>query len=429
MSSQMSGPLPGPGSPEPPLPVNSKTLSDKPHMILRLDQIQRAVLEDPSRFDQLEGDRSLNHVRKDVRKLQEALMKAIKKELEDEKLKLQRAGELLSSWAGESELKDVLTLDAYKRQNLMDRAGNSEGYGGHRDMIEQFRHERERIFNKYRGFFDGQQTDMDNRKSDTQKKLKPIGPKMDEWRARRDRVVEQQQAINYYYQQSTHYLVIGLASMIALTGVGAFAPVWGGWLWGMIMGSTIFSYLASRFAYVSGQPMEDLHAFLLERMPAKNVKPFFRYEDKEDATKPTRFDASRGDLLSQILQKEVLAAGSEFSQLERQREEHLSYLQYLEGRKQWAAEQIRRIDAFENRPPEAPKPEPVVLSEIPSGTGELSKIPPLPEEIPPPEPDKAEGAEIAVPVGIPTIEPKAIAGRKVRPASRRESPPLPDRAS
>ncbi|PKL76956.1 MAG: hypothetical protein CVV27_07610, partial [Candidatus Melainabacteria bacterium HGW-Melainabacteria-1] len=357
------------------------------------------------------------------RLLQEALLQAVQRDVEAEKNLLLRAGELLDSWASESELKDILTLDTYRRQGLFEQAARCERYPQWRDLVGQFQTERERLFNKYQGYFEGQQQDMDNRKGEAQKRLKPLAPKIEEARQKRDQLTEQQLIVNYYYQQSTHYLVIGLGSLLGLTLVLSFSGIWGGWLWGLIMGSTVFSYLASRYAYVDGKPMQDLYDFLLTRYPVKNIKPFFRYEDPEKPEQPSRFDASRADVLSQILQKDIVAVGSEFTQLERQRDEQLSYLQYLEGRKQWAAEQIRRMHDFQARCGQAPEPAaeaPVLVVEH-TGTGELSMIPPLASE---PEPEAAPA--IALPVGIPPIEPKAIAGRKVRASNKG---PLPERAS
>ncbi|HEY9840219.1 MAG TPA: hypothetical protein V6D23_07195 [Candidatus Obscuribacterales bacterium] len=356
---------------------------------MRLDQIQRAVLEDPDRINHLEDDRSLNHVRTEVRALQQAMLDALVSELDREKQMLVRAGQLLDSWQSESELKDILTLDMHRRQGLLEQINRCEGYVQLKNLIEQIRAERERVFNKYLGYFEGQQKDMENRKEETQKKLKPLGPKMDEWRIRREMLTQQQQYVNYYFQQSTHYLVVGMGTMMALALAGSFAPIWAGWMWGLLMGSTVFSYLSSRYAYVTGQPMQDLYDFLVTRYPVKNVKPFFRYEDKENAELPTRFDATRGDVLSQILQKDIQAAGSEFGIVERQRGEYLSYLQFLEGRKQWAADQISKMDRFSIPVPPV-REEPVVVVE--TATGELAEIPPpeafepIPEVPPAPEP-------------------------------------------
>lgn len=398
------------------LPVNSKKISSKPHVILRLDQIQRAILEDPGKINFLEDDRSLNHVRKEVRALQQAMLDALVAELEREKQMLMRAGEVLDSWQSETELKDILLLDTHRRQGLFEQIARCEGYVQLRNLIEQIRAERERVFNKYRGYFEGQQTDMETRKEEMQKKLKPMGPRLDEWRVKREMLTQQQQYVNYYYQQSTHYLVVGLGALLGLTIAGSFAPVWGGWFWGLIMGWTVFSYLSSRFAYVDGQPMQDLYDFLISRFQVKNIKPFFRFEDKEHPDQPTRFDATRGDLLSQMLQKEIQTAGNEFAAIERQRDEHLSYLQFMEGRKQWATEQLRRMEKF-NQPIEpvqmAPTPEPP-----PSMTGELSPIPPMEEAtlqaIPPmPEPQ-------------PQVEKRPASGRKARSAKVNE---VPERAS
>lgn len=397
------------------LPVNSKKISSKPHIILRLDQIQRAILEDPGKINYLEDDRSLNHVRKEVRALQQAMLEALVAELEREKKMLERAGEVLDSWQNETELKDILLLDTHRRQNLFEQIARSEGYVQVRNLIEQIRAERERVFNKYRGYFEGQQTDMENRKEEFQKKLKPLGPRLDEWRIKREMLIQQQQYVNYYYQQSTHYLVVGLGALLGLTLIGCFAPIWGGWLWGLMMGWTVFSYLSSRFAYVTDKPMQDLYDFLVSRFAVKNIRPFFRFEDKEHPEQPTRFDATRGDILSQMLQKEIQLASNEFAMIERQRDEHLSYMQVMEGRKQWAAEQLRRMEKF-NQPlepvaPAAPAPPPE------TGTAELSPIPPMEASLEPipPMPEQAES--------------KPAAGRKVRRGGGPGLSEAPERAS
>lgn len=408
------------------LPVDSREISSKSHVILRLDQIQRSLIEDPHRFELLEDDRSLNHVRQEVKQLQAALMQAAKEQVEQEKQALLRANELLMTWQSESELKDILVLDGHRRANLFEQAARCEKYYQWVTLIEQFQEERSRLFNKYRGYFQGQQQDIELKKSETQKKLKPLQPKMDEWRLKREMLQQQQMTVNYYYQQSTHYLVVGIASLggLILAGhyLGPRIGLWPGWFWGLIAGYSVFTFLASRFAYVTDKPMQDLYDFLMERYQPKNVRPFFRFEDKEKPQQPTRFDATRGDVLSQILQKDILAAGSEFGLLERQRQEHHGYLQYLEGRRQWAQAQIERMDTLEPLPEEPKEPE-IKITIIEGKTGELSKIPPL-EELPEPE----KPVPLALPVEIPHIEPKGIAGRKVRPAKIKDGA-MPERAS
>lgn len=413
------------------LPVDSKQISSKSHVVLRLDQLQRAILDDPGRYDQLEDDRSLNHVRKEVRLLQDALMKAIQDDVEAQKQQLLRAAELMATWQGETELKDILMLDGHRRTGLFEQASRCESYQQWVNLAEQLREEFARLFNKYRGYFAGQQNDFENKKIDTHKKLKPIPAKMDEWRVKREILQQHQMTVNFYYQQSTHYLVIGMGALAGMMIAGHFLGnalgwLWPGWFWGLLAGYSVFSFLASRFAYVSGKPMQDLYDFLLERYPLKNVKPFFRYEDSENPQQPTRFDATRGDILSQILQKDILAASSEFTLLERQRDEHLGYVQYLEGRKQWAQAQIERMDTLQpqEQPEVSTMPEirPLVVE---SKDSELSKIPAPEEETLERIPDPPV---IALPVEIPQIERKAVAGRKVRPAKMSDNA-LPDRAS
>ncbi|MGV3524436.1 MAG: hypothetical protein ACO1RX_09435 [Candidatus Sericytochromatia bacterium] len=403
------------------LPVNSRLISTRQHVILRLDQLQRAVLEDPSRFDALEGDRGLNHVRKEVRQLQSALLLAVEDQARTALKRLNRAGKLLDSWQSEEQLRDILALDQHRRLELADEVGKAEAYAQWRALIPRLEAEHERLFNKYQGYFEGQKKDIEGKKSETQKKVKQILPKAEEWRAKLDAMIQIQQQVNFDTHRASNGLVSGLGSLAALTVLGHFSGIWGGWFWGVILGYIVFSHLAARCAYLEGPSIQHLYDFLCERYPLKSVKPFFQFpkpardekgklippDPEAPPPRPLRFDATRGEKLARMLQKDIISASSDYGQLERQREEHLNYVQYLEGRHQWCDEQIRRMQQLQGIPEAAP---PVEKAETPAPTEELPSGPPVPHQ---------EDAVVVKPAG--TI--------KARPAQKFQPIPAPDRAS
>jgi len=357
---------------EPPeiLPVNVRKITEKRHVILRLDQLQRAVLEHPERFDALAADRSLNHVRKEVEALQAALLKKRQDEALFELQVLQRVHALLQSWESETELKDILMLDTDRCEYLEKQFQDREKYLEWLGIIERMREERQRIFSKYLGYFEGQQTDMANKKEETQKKLRTCLPKMEECRLKLEPMTKVQQEINFYTQKSMNWLVGAMGAMLAITLLGYFSGLWGGWFWGLLAGYGVFSSLAYRYAYVEGEAMQELYTFLSHRFEIKNIKPFFRYENPQKPIEPTRYDATRGEVLAGMLQKEIRVYRQEFTALERSREDYINYLQYIESRTSWCQEQLEKIQALqelswnpvaaEKRRSDKPNPPPVV---------------------------------------------------------------------
>ncbi|MBF2052632.1 MAG: hypothetical protein IGS03_04105 [Candidatus Sericytochromatia bacterium] len=406
------------------LPINVKLISEKPHIVLRLDQIQRAIIENPERFETLAEDRSLNHVRKEIQALQEALLKKVQAEARFELDVLKRAGDLLDSWENETELKDILLLDQDRREYLTAQFEDREKYTEWLDIITRLREERARIFTKYLGYFEGQQTDINNKREETQRKLKVCLPQMEEWRQKLEPMTRVQQEINFYTQKAMNWLVGALAILIGITLLGHFSGIWGGWFWGLIIGYGFFSSMAYRYAYLEGEPMKELHRFLSERFELKNVKPFFRFEDPKNPQEPTRYDATRGEVLSGMLQKEIRVYQQAFSGLERNREEHINYLQYLESRSSWFQEQVSKIEQLQSlvwQPaPERPVKARVMVVDTPASKeadAGFAKIP-----TPPP------------PAALAERKPASESRRRVRPSQIKSGPAeastlSPDRVS
>lgn len=406
------------------LPINVKLISEKPHITLRLDQVQRAILENPERFESLADDRSLNHVRKEITSLQQALLKRVQAEARFELDVLRRAGELLDSWENETELKDILLLDKDRREYLTAQFEDRTKYTEWLDIISRLREERVRIFSKYQGYFEGQQTDISNKRDETQRKLRVCLPQMEEWRQKLEPMTRVQQEINFYTQKAMNWLVGALAVLIGITLLGYLSGIWGGWFFGLIIGYGFFSSMAYRYAYLEGEAMKDLHRFLSERFELKNVKPFFRFEDPKNPQEPTRYDATRGEVLSGMLQKEIRVYQQAFSALERNREEHINYLQYLESRSSWFEEQLRKIENLQSlvwQPsPERPVKAKVMVVEAPEDTA-----------------SETEFAKIPTPVAPPALaerKPASESRRRARPSQLKSGPAeastlSPDRVS
>lgn len=339
------------------LPIDVQHITDKSHIALRLNQVQRAILEDPEHFARVDEDRSLNHVRKEVEKLQKGLLLYTKAQVKYEFQYLKRSAELLESWESEYLLADLLRLNMHQRDLLTDKFESAESYLDWVSLAPEIKEEREHLFSKYRSYFKDQQSELDKKKSDTQKELQESFPKMEELRVAMEPLVKVQQEINFYHEKANNWLSLALVAML-LTPL-LFYWWLGGWgvILGLVVGGLSFSNITALFAFVEGKPMEELYAFLVEKYEPKYIKPFFRFDDEEEPEKPTRFDASRGDVLSRFMQKDVQEAQRGFALMERQREEHQQYLLYIEGRKQWCQEQINRIEVLDaksfERPPTA----------------------------------------------------------------------------
>lgn len=441
-------------SPSEVLPVNVKNITDKRHIIFRLDKLQREILANPERFVELDDDPSLNHVRKEVQALQQALTQVVKSEARFELQALQRTGQLLKNWAGENELHDTLLLDNHRRENFQLKFETGENYLDWRHLSDQMREERLTMFSRYRGYFESLDAEVDTRKAQNEAALLEATPQMEEWRKISEPLLEVQQQINYYTQQANKFMVGGFGALIGLTLLGHFSGIWGGWLWGLILGYNLFQTLIHRYAYVTGKPMWELFEFLKSRYEFKKVRPFFQFEqieippepekeappkaetaapidptektvdpepteaskDKKKSDKPKkptkkynydnplRYDASRGEVLANILQKDILEAQKAFLVLERKREEHKGYLNYLEGRRRWYLEQLRKMDEIEAiqyqiqpleqaKKPKSQKPK-VPVTELPASesqtepakpeapvsTESFAPIPPVPEQ-------------------------------------------------
>lgn len=325
------------------LPVNVRALTDKRHAIVRLDQLQRGILKDPDLFERVDSDRSLNHVRDEVNRLKEALTHYAQQQVNYEYTQLQHTLKLMVSWSAEEELNDVLTLDRHRYEDIQAEQQACEVYPDYVVLLPRLQAERERLYHKYAGFFQNRGEELKRKREETQKKLKPCQPKMEEARQRLEAFTSVQQQINYYAQRSTRALVGGMGALAGLTFVGFVSGIWGGWFWGGLMGYIVFSNIATLYTDICDKPMLELYTFLKDHYEIKNLKPFFSFDNKEKPEEPTRFDAARGETLARFMQKDVQAAASEFAQWERQHTEHVGYLQYLEGQRAWAEDQLRRM--------------------------------------------------------------------------------------
>lgn len=402
------------------LPVNAQSLSEKGHVVLRLNQIQRQILQEPSFFDKLDSDRSLNHLRKEVQSLQAALLKTVKQEAEYEYQQLLFAEELLISWKTESELGDILLLDSHRFQQLDQAYQDCEGYVHWLLVIDNLRDERKRLLSKYQGYFDGQQIDLDNQRQDTKKKLSPCKPQMEEWRQKMEALNQVQQQINYLSQQAMNGLVGGLGAIVGGIVIFEVLNIWGGWFLGLVVGAIAFANLAGHYSYLEGPAMKDLYAFLIERYEVKNIRLFFRYDNEKTPLEPTRYDASRGEVLAKFIQKDVVEARNMYASLERQHLEHLNYLQYLDSRKAWVEEQKVKLNQIANAQygvtpapvikKETQQPDPALASEI------ASHVVPMPVREPDPEP---EFEVIPETLDAVTSKPAAVA----KPARHRKTRP------
>lgn len=346
------------------LPVNVRKITDKRHVVVRLDQVQRGILKHPAQFESLDADRSLQHIRTEVRQLQAALTQHALKQVEYAFTQLQRTFKLMQSWSAEEELSDVLTLDHHRYDALQAEKDACEIYPDYIELLPRLTAERERLYHKYSGFFENRGEELKVKQEETRKKLKPCQPKMEEARQRMESFKSVQQEINYYAQRSTNALVGGMGALLGLTLVGYVSGIWGGWFWGFLLGYTVFSNIASLYTDVRNKPMLEMYTFLKCHYEIKNLKPFFAFENKEKPEEPTRFDASKGEALARFMQKDVSSASKDYSQWERQHTEHVGYLQYLEGQRAWSDDQLRRLkeisqDVIPELEAAAPKKEPV----------------------------------------------------------------------
>ncbi len=419
-----------PSESEEKLPVNVRDLTDKRHAIVRLDQVQRSILKNPDMFHKIDADRSLNHVREETQKLQAALLRHAETKAREEYDKVQQIFLLMQAWSAEDELSDVFLLDQHRYEELQKEINSRETYQEWVEMPEQLIEERERLYQKYAGFFETRMNELQTRRKDTEKKLAPCQPRMEETRQRMEAFKSTQQQINYYAQRSTNALVGGMGALVGLTFVGFVSGIWGGWLIGLFLGYIVFSNIAALYTDLEGKPMEDMYAFLSQHYELKNLKPFFQYDNKEKPEQPTRFDAARGEVLARFMQKDVKAASNEYSRWERQHTEYVGYLQYLEGQRAWSQEQLRKLTLLarpeeeldtETLDPDVDIPEMAVLEAPPEPekpkTEEFQKIP---------EP-VADTPEVA-PTGSQSATKKAARKKSVRKGKVRPAK-MPDRAS
>ena len=400
------------------LPVNVKNITDKRHIIFRLDKIQREVLDQPERFSELDEDPSLNHVRKEIEALKVALLRVAKAEASFEYKAVRQASDLLKLWDGEQELRDLLLLDNHRQESFEHKFETSETYLDWRHLIENMRDERQSMFEKYRGYFNSQDQEVDRRKEQNELALKDSVPQMEAWRKISEPLLEIQQEVNFYLQLANKYMVGGIGALVGITLLGHISGIWGGWLWGVIIGYNVFQSMVNRYAYIEGKGMLDLFNALKERYELKQIRRYFQFEQieiipepkksepseeelkkaeekkkpeylrpgqkkppkKAEAKKieppkpkkkfnyenPLRYDASRGESLSALLQKDIVEAQKAFLVLERKREDYKGYLGYLENRRSWYRDQIRKtleIEKISYKPKVEPKKKKILSSE------------------------------------------------------------------
>lgn len=404
------------------LPVNIREITQTQHVVLRLEQLQRMILKDPRRFHDLDGDRGLNHIRSEVKQLQSRLRIVASKDVLFELKVLNEATDLLSNWEEEKELADVIVADRHTRETLILRNNEDLDYPALCELAGQIRQVRQKMFNKYKGYFSGLLQDNEDKRRQVEKQLQQTLPKIKEYQEKSEQLQNIHGQVLNYHQQSMHALVGGLALMLAM-GYGGWW-FWKGWgvLPCLMLGYLAFSNIAHYYTYITGKPVEALHAFLTERYDLKNIKPFFKYEDKQKPEQPTCFDASRGEALARFLHKDILVYQQAFNVQERRREEFINYLSYLDGRGSWIREQQERMERLENLrkgdklpergarhlPPAAP-PLPGNASEMPNLATHLGLRPLIPqaqESLEPPLEKPTEPIAL-VPAEVPEDAPEA----------------------
>ncbi|PIQ25196.1 hypothetical protein COW36_23085 [bacterium (Candidatus Blackallbacteria) CG17_big_fil_post_rev_8_21_14_2_50_48_46] len=461
------------------LPVNIREISQTQHIILRLEQLQRMVIKEPKRFHELDSDRSLNHIRSEVKELQSRLRITAVQEVMFELKVLNEATDLLSNWEEEKELADVLIADRHTREMLMLRNRDELDYPGLLQLADDVRQVRLKMFNKYKGYFSSLLQDNEEKRKLVERQLQQTHPKIIEYQEKSEQIQKIHGLVLGYHQAAMNALVGGLGILTAMSFGAWWFWKWWGLFPGLFFGYIAFSNISHHHAYVTGKSMEHLYEFLKERYEMKNVRPFFKYEDEKEKDKPTHFDCSRGESLGRFLHKDLLIYQQAFNVQERRKEEFVNYLTYLDGRTSWVREQHDRMERLEklrkgdklperntkNLPPAPPPLPPVAEPETPNlatalGLRSLSTeqetkasdsevlenapgaLPDFPEEeflpiptpkpeqfaqIPPPPAEKVEKPNPKAEKAKPKFQPKPI--KVLRKASKTpsvESPPPPE---
>jgi len=370
-------------------PVNIREISQKQHIVLRLEQLQRMVVKEPHRIHELDGDRSLNHIRPEVKALQARLKAAGRKDLTFELKVLAEATDLLSNWEEEKELADVLLSDRHIQEMLTLRNSDKLDYPGLRQLSDDVREVRIKMFNKYKGYFSSLLKDNEDKRKQVEKQLKQTQDKAAEYLEKATQLEGVHGTVLGYHQQAMNALVGGLVMMLAIAGGGWWFWQWLGLIPGLFFGYMAFSNISHFHAEVSGKNIDTLYAFLLDRYELKNVKPFFKYTHKEKPELPTAFDATRGEPLARFIFKDLALYRQGLTVQERRKDEFINYLTYLDGRTTWVREQRDRMERLEKLRMGDKLPE--VRSR---------QLPPAPPPLPGPEPDLASLPNLATHLGL-----------------------------
>lgn len=396
-------------------PVNIREISQKQHIVLRLEQLQRMIVKEPHRIHELDGDRSLNHIRSEVKALQARLKASARKDLAFELRVLSEATDLLANWEEEKELADVLLSDRHTQEMLALRNNDKLDYPALRQLTEDVREVRIKMFNKYKGYFSGLLKDNEDKRKQVEKQLKQTQEKAVEYLEKATQLEDVHGTVLGYHQQSMNALVGGLAIMVAMTVAGWWFWQWLGVFPGLFFGYMAFSNISHFHAEVSGKNIDTLYAFLRDRYELKNVKPFFKYTDKEKPETPTAFDATRGEPLARYIFKDLALYRQGLNVQERRKDEFINYLTYLDGRTQWVREQRDRMERLEKLRMGDKLPE--VRSR---------QLPPPPPPLPGPEPDLATLPSLATHLGLhPSKEPPPEDAASATPAEEVKEPSRP----
>lgn len=358
-------------------PVNIREISQKQHVVLRLEQLQRMVIKEPHRIHELDADRSLNHIRPEVKALQARLKATGRKDLGFELKVLSEATDLLSNWEEEKELADVLLSDRHIQESLALRNSDKLDYPGLRQLAQDVREVRIKMFNKYKGYFSGLLKDNEDKRKLVEKQLKQTQDKASEYLDKASQLEGIHGTVQGYHQQAMNALVGGFAIMLAMVGGGWWFWQWLGLFPGLFFGYMAFSNISHFHAEVSGKNIDALYAFLTNRYELKNVKPFFKYKDKEKPDIPTAFDATRGDPLARFIFKDLALYRQGLVVQDRRKDEFINYLTYLDGRTNWVREQRDRMERLEKLRMGDKLPEQRLAR----------KLPPAPPPLPGPEPE------------------------------------------
>lgn len=349
-------------------------ISADPEILKILQGLRDDIDKDKLNFGRIKDNPELEPIQLEVDLLLRMVMQEGREKAYTEQKLLEKAILLLDDWKNDPDLKDIIIADRnYTKQNH-EKMALIRTYSGWVDMTEETHKNRQRFLNKYQGYFQSQIKGFEESKGETQNQLAQAAHNSSHYKAQAESLSKVYAQVVPYTRKATTAMLGAFGLMSGCCLIGWLYGRWWGLLAGIMMGNLVFNYFMQNYAFVRGIGAQELYDSIKMYYDDKTLQKFFRPYSKIAVIGFDIFDASKGDTLLKLLNKDIGYGEGQHQLLERKKEEYINHLRYLDGRIDWMTEQCLKIKGASNLTRETAQAKAVTAEKMLTNTTESQSL-------------------------------------------------------